>query len=111
MKKEQHSRRKSESIPYSIAAANVVEFVVQNIFQFRWIILKTGRWQQNGWPNPAEGCGRSSPGKNQQPGTSGLELLREDCKPLCDANRRLSGETEHPPEVAPLLQKEEDQIT
>jgi hypothetical protein len=34
MKKEQHSRRKSESIPYSIAAANVVEFVVQNIVQF-----------------------------------------------------------------------------
>jgi hypothetical protein len=34
VKKEQHSRRKRQSIPDSIAAANVVEFVVQNIVQF-----------------------------------------------------------------------------
>ena len=55
-------------------------------------------------------AGEVTPERIQQPGTSSVELLREDRKPLCDFNRRLAGKLKNPPEMVPLPQMQEDQI-
>lgn len=44
MKEEQPSGRERKFIPDSIPTANVVQFMTQNVFQFRAIFFNTGTW-------------------------------------------------------------------
>jgi hypothetical protein len=66
MKEQKCSPRDSKTVPDKVSAANVVQFMAQNIFELRAILFKTSIGQQDGWPNPTEGRRRRDPRQHQQ---------------------------------------------
>jgi hypothetical protein len=54
MKEEERTAYDGKSVPDKIQAANVVEFMTQNVLKLGAILLKANVRQKDRWPNPPE---------------------------------------------------------
>ncbi|HEY1581388.1 MAG TPA: hypothetical protein VGF82_30330 [Terracidiphilus sp.] len=66
MKEEERTGYESKPVPDKIQAANVMEFMTQNVFKLGAILLKADVRQEDHWPNPPEGRRRRDPRKHEQ---------------------------------------------
>src|ERR1700722_15136506 len=110
MEEDKRTAEYSEDVPHEIVAADVVQFVAQNIFELGAVLLETDIGQQDGWANPPKGGGGCYPRQDEQSCPFNVETPGKRAKCFRDFGRWVGGETKDPLELSLLPDVSEEHI-
>jgi hypothetical protein len=110
MKKEKTAAYDSKPVPHKIPATHVVEFMTQNIFELRAILLKAKLRQKDDWANPAKRRRRRDAGQNKQPSTAHTEAPRDRLECRLNLSRWPGGKAQNPLQLSLLLVMSEENV-